>query len=162
MIWQIDTCFSRCEGLNSPVGRHSSLWVIVVLFQVLTAALWVGPGGSRALQKLCWKAGATKRIQTTATGPLRKPQPWPNVETLQAAGPIIQIVCLIKGKCHREGTLNSNSDAVCPHSLYVFFFFIVLFHGQHFIILVSERNNNEYIMPISFIILRDFPFYNNN
>lgn len=98
--------------LNSPVGRFSSLWVILQIFQVLAAGLSVRPGGSRALQQPHWKAGATRRIQTPGPLMLCTPQPWPNVETLQAAVSIIQIICHIKVKCHQEGTQNSNTAEI--------------------------------------------------
>lgn len=110
-------CFSTCDGLNFPVGRYFSLWVIVKLFQVLAVALWIGPDGFRGsstflVQNRCNLEG--RRIKkTTATVPLiqyTKPQPWSSVEMLQAADPIIQIIRLIKVKCHQEGTLNSHTS----------------------------------------------------
>ena len=67
-----DTCFSRCEGLNSPVGRFSSLWVIVELFQVLAArralgrARWLRGSSATSLESRCNR----ERTETAATGPL--------------------------------------------------------------------------------------------
>lgn len=70
VIWQTDTCFAGCEGLNSPVGRLSSLWVTVKLFQVLHRQLFGSGQVAPGLFNLAEKQVQAGRIQTAATGPL--------------------------------------------------------------------------------------------
>lgn len=166
MIWQIDACFSRRTTLNSPVGRllcvshhqaipgahrHRS-------HLALDWARWLRGSSTSSLKSRCMK----EETKPTATGSLtlQKPQLWPNVGMLQAAGPIIQIICLIKAKWHREGTLNSSTaytEAVCPHcclqNLITFIPLATIYHLR-----VREERKNA----ISSIILQDFPFYNSH
>lgn len=132
-------CFSCYKRLNSPVGRFSSLWVIIKLFQVLAS-----------FSNLAEKAGATRgKKKNRVTGPLKmwKPPLWANVEMYS------QQVLLFRWK------LNAIKRAVQSFIRLKKVFFIpkTLYPTG-----VRGEKIKKCINSTSCIILQDFPFYNNN